>query len=234
MSDPLVFSFEMLGSDQVKGPSRTSEVGSKWQVPDSQDFAVLLSPSGHFASHGKLLSEESVHFKDMGNGGNALSATGVEIKFNYLLRTTPEFRALSPERRNCHFPNEKKLDFFPEYSEANCVLECAWKQAVEECKCAPWFLMGHFARSYMCEAWGNRCFKAVVDERYSKDSFGCPEQCPNNCEFEEFEISKMGVGTLSASVQSFMCTALQDDPACPQVVMRQNNTEQIIGNSRTL
>ena len=75
------------------------------------------------------------------------------------VKTTNDFKSMGIERRNCLFPDEKELDFFPEYSEANCALECAWKRARMECNCVPWFLKRLFPEDSMCEITGNDCFR---------------------------------------------------------------------------
>ena len=91
---------------------------------------------------------------------------------------------MDPHKRNCFYNNEKQLDFFPVYSEPNCALECAWKHASITCGCAPWFLVKAFrGASPMCEAYGNGCFKRIVDTRYL-DNFGdmsCMQGCLPDC-----------------------------------------------------
>lgn len=87
------------------------------------------------------------------------------MSFTNIVKTTDEFRSLSPKKRNCLYPKEKHLDFFPEYSETSCVLECAWSRAARECGCVPWFLRGHFPDRPMCELTGNACFRSIVDDR---------------------------------------------------------------------
>ena len=75
------------------------------------------------------------------------------------MKTTSDFKGMGIERRNCLFPGEKELDFFPQYSEANCALECAWKRARTECNCVPWFLKTLFPEDVICEITGNDCFR---------------------------------------------------------------------------
>ncbi len=71
----------------------------------------------------------------------------IPVQLTYILEGTEEFRNLAPERRNCYFPNEKILNYFPIYSEGNCYLECVWEVASERCGCVPWFLSKLFPGS---------------------------------------------------------------------------------------
>ena len=95
-----------------------------------------------------------------------------------------QLRSMDPSKRNCYYENEKELDFFPVYSEPNCALECAWKHARETCGCVPWFLKTTvFGTRPMCEAYGNMCFRKIVNARYGKN-FGdvtCMEECLPDC-----------------------------------------------------
>ena len=125
------------------------------------------------------------------------------------MKTTSAFKGMGIERRHCLYPNEKELEFFSQYSEANCALECAWKRARMECNCVPWFLKRLFPNDVMCEITGNDCFRGLteftinlcqvpnciaqilfiglvsaryVDERVDE----CATSCLNDCEAMEF------------------------------------------------
>ena len=74
------------------------------------------------------------------------------------------------------------------YSKANCILECAWKEAAEDCGCVPWYLKRNFADSRMCELLGNACFKRMVGDRERSLRDRCEDKCPRDCETTEFEI----------------------------------------------
>ncbi len=92
-------------------------------------------------------------------------------------------RATRPDVRECLFHDEKQLKFSPEYSEPNCVLECSWIVGSETCGCVPWFLMDYFPEHNMCEIYGNRCFRKVVNYRYDgvHATKHCREECPKDC-----------------------------------------------------
>lgn len=55
-----------------------------------------------------------------------------------------------------YISDEKRLSYYPEYSEANCYLECAWRAGAGACGCVPWYLLRLFPRSDVCELAGNR------------------------------------------------------------------------------
>ncbi len=108
---------------------------------------------------------------------------------DYILEGTGEFRALSPQKRNCLYPDEKELKHFPLYSEPNCVLECSWSYAVRTCACAPWFLHSHYPGVHTCEAHGNQCFSDIVNNRYKLMEEECIKGCLPDCETVNYKIS---------------------------------------------
>ena len=111
-------------------------------------------------------------------------------KVELFLEGTDDFKAMSPEKRNCYYPHEKPLEHFDVYSEANCVLQCAWSEALQECGCVPWFLAHHFPDSLMCESGGNRCFKSAVDGRNDADnSTSCIAACLPDCETIQYDVA---------------------------------------------
>jgi amiloride-sensitive sodium channel len=46
---------------------------------------------------------------------------------------------LSPRQRGCVFESEKKLTYFPVYSEANCIAECRIERTVNYCNCSHFY-----------------------------------------------------------------------------------------------
>ena len=111
------------------------------------------------------------------------------------VETTPEFRGISPRKRECYFPDESKLEWHNTYSEPNCVNECAWKFAEKSCNCVPWFLKEHFPASPICEYYGNKCFKTLVDNRYEMMAEnGCNKVCLVDCERYQIKIEKQEKG----------------------------------------
>ena len=79
--------------------------------------------------------------------------------------------------------------FFPAYSQSNCILECSWRLAKDRCGCVPWFLKRQFVQEPVCELFGNRCFKDLVDKRYKSGlTAECREGCFPDCELTEYKI----------------------------------------------
>lgn len=157
------------------------------------------------------------------------------MSFDYVLKTTEDFRALSPEKRRCLFPQELELDIFPEYSEANCVLECAWRLASERCQCVPWFLKPQFPKAVMCEAFGNRCFRHLVDNRYKEEN-PCSSQCPDDCETYEFQ-PETSTREVPGAFVTVMCSANFESigkalPYCRDGFNRENYTGMILGQAK--
>lgn len=155
---------------------------SKWYPRDSTSYSVLIAGRGQFST-GSLSTRKDIVQKIQYGHSNFLD-TG--LSYGSALKTTPEFRTLNPEKRECLFPDEKVLMFFPEYSEPSCMLECAWNRARDKCGCVPWFLGEHYPDSPMCEVRGNACFKIIIDERYENAPDGCDEvTCPADCQHAE-------------------------------------------------
>jgi hypothetical protein len=69
-------------------------------------------------------------------------------------------------RRKCLREDEKTLRFFPVYTEANCILECAWNVAGNNCGCVPWFLKRYYPGKPLCEITGNECFRGETFIRW--------------------------------------------------------------------
>ncbi len=59
----------------------------------------------------------------------------------------------------------------------------------EACNCLPWFLFGKLegnARSRLCERYGNRCFRNIVEHRNEEKDEYCADQCLPDCERTEY------------------------------------------------
>ena len=171
-------------------------------------YDVLITPRGSFTMS-KLTTLNNL-LVEVGqfdyNYYNYL--VNVRIKMDTILRNTKDFRGMGVGQRGCLFKDELDLEFFPEYSNANCVLECSWRLAKDTCGCVPWFLRSNnsFPGSKLCEVMGNRCFKSLVDGRYREQPQKgiCMERCLDDCEVTEFrldaEVKKMS--KMSGSVCS--------------------------------
>lgn len=78
--------------------------------------------------------EDTAIVKLLPAGHEMLSA--VTLKSVY---STEAVRTLSPRRRACVFKSEKKLTYFPVYSQTNCVAECRVEYTVYYCNCSHFF-----------------------------------------------------------------------------------------------
>ncbi len=145
-------------------------------------FSIVVTPQNSFAV-GKVQEEESV-WKPI----HANHETIIKISVDRSTETTSELKRIRADKRGCLYEDEKVLDFFDTYSEANCVLECAWKRAASECQCVPLFLADLFSKRDICEAHGNRCFKRLVKARYQAKVKECFSECRHDCEFAEYSI----------------------------------------------
>ena len=166
-------------------PLARKDSGKKTIPP--QQYEVLFTQPGHFTV-GRLEEEDKMVWRTesrktwLTNGWR----WDVKVAVNRRTGTTATFKGLSPEMRGCFYPEEHPLEFFPAYSESNCVLECAWRDAKDKCGCVPWFLgRDHFPSSPLCTLSGNSCFRARVHARY--DFHGpCEKKCLTDCERVEY------------------------------------------------
>ena len=159
-----------------------------WTPHDTALYDILITPKGNFAV-GQLATKANSEAL-MGDMFPRNIYKMVKIYFTNIVRTTKEFRNLDPAKRNCLFKDEASLEHFPVYTEANCMVECAWRHAKEICLCVPWFLKGYFPEVPLCELFGNKCFRDVVDTRYKRLTGLCRNQCLPDCEITEFTIKK--------------------------------------------
>ena len=115
----------------------------------------------------------------------------------------PEYRGLNPDWRRCYFPDEFALKWHTNYSEPNCVTECTWSYASEECQCIPWFLVKYFPGFPVCELYGNKCFRTLIDNRYDLlEETGCSEQCLDDCNKLELTSRATSFGYASTTGES--------------------------------
>ncbi len=88
----------------------------------------------------------------------------------YVHNSTDAFKAMNPKQKNCYLPKcEKQLKMFEEYSEADCMLECAWDLGTKLCQCIPWYLSDKYPNDQVCEVFGNR----FVTLTYRLYTFNC-------------------------------------------------------------
>ena len=102
-----------------------------------------------------------------------------------LVRTTEDFNNLAIHQRNCKLPHETDgFMFLKKYSRIGCEFECAAKQAIQICKCIPWYYSNDFKKWPICEMFKGYCFETIIsDETYYRK---CTAQCLKDCQETEF------------------------------------------------
>ncbi len=143
-------------------------------------LSLMITPPGHYSVSPLVERKNAVFFIHPELFAN-LIMWELQVELEYITSTTAEFRALSPEKRNCFYKDENQLRLFPSYSETNCFLECSWEYAVRECNCSPWFLLDTFPSKDLCEIYGNMCFTKVVNQRH-EGNIPCKHRCLPDCE----------------------------------------------------
>ena len=110
-----------------------------------------------------------------------IKSSGVEIHPGYEttiriniqeLKSNPEIRKLSPNKRGCKFEDENgDLTIFKWYSKINFLFECRMKLMEKMCGCRPWDYPTDLNRSEtsekedprrICDYFGNICFHAMM------------------------------------------------------------------------
>ena len=66
-----------------------------------------------------------------------------------------DLESIDPQRRQCYFKNEKKLELHQKYSQSNCFLECSLQYSLKKMNgsCMPWYfpIVNHSLK--MCDPW---------------------------------------------------------------------------------
>ena len=152
---------------------KIEDVTPEWTSYEKYIFDVSITPHNYF-SIGKLATRGDYEGTYGDKKPYYATSTKLGLTFTNIVRTTSDFRydsienlsradryprrSMDPKKRNCYFHDEKTLEFFPMYTEPNCMLECAWRAAAGNCGCVPWFLKSkeRFTGDRICEIFGNR------------------------------------------------------------------------------
>ena len=113
----------------------------------------------------------------------------IELKPGYMVsvkvipqvvEASKEFESFEVKDRKCKEPHETdgfKLTHF--YTRIGCEFECALSQALQVCKCLPWYYPNNFTETPICDMFGAKCFDMIIsDETYYKK---CPVDCLEDC-----------------------------------------------------
>ena len=132
--------------------------------------------------------------------GNMMTRPGYEnnIKVNAIyLKAKEEIRKYEPDRRNCFFKDEYKLEIHRDYSQFNCIFECETtfaSKCLSTCSeynqtcncndaefidkifynsseaCVPWFYPTNNETSrQMCDPWKTQKFQEIMQKQIPKD-----------------------------------------------------------------
>ncbi|TRY80058.1 hypothetical protein TCAL_06773, partial [Tigriopus californicus] len=137
-----------------------------------------------------IFSEPETTALIMNRGDSVVQDLDLKVDVIQVVKTTPEFKAMKWQTRNCLYPEEKKLSFFNKYSESSCFLECAWSKAKDQCGCVPWFLLDHFPDSSVCMIHGNNCFRNLIELRYELLREDCEANCLADCDRYTYQYEK--------------------------------------------
>ena len=93
-----------------------------------------------------------------------------------MLKSTKEFSELDLNVRNCKFTHETDgFIFLKNYSKSGCEFECASQEALNICKCLPWFYPNNLTMWPICENFAASCFNNIVSNG------SCYKNCSNRC-----------------------------------------------------
>lgn len=137
----------------------------------------------------------------------ALSATNIDA--------SDELRSISPEDRNCLFPDETSLlSIHQTYSQTNCLLECTILYAQKSIlaaypnltePCIPWYLPFPKSTVPVCDPWMAVQFETIMSQNTTEDvcSYCYPdcqktifEQSVTALPFKECDESNLGISEL--------------------------------------
>lgn len=130
------------------------------------------------------------------------------------LEAKNEIKRYRPEKRKCYFPEEYPLEIHQEYSQDNCLFECATDFATKcistcsesgkECDCTdvmfmkndetnrteccvPWFYPVHHRNPCkMCSPWNQEKFLRIINEKLPKEECS---HCLADCKTTKYETS---------------------------------------------
>lgn len=101
-----------------------------------------------------------------------LSATA--IKSDASLRNYP------PDKRNCYFPEERKLRFFNSYTKAHCDFECFSNFTLNKCGCVK-FSMPRSNDTSVCDLDNAHCYFYATNEWTEFDDEEDKKKTPCDC-----------------------------------------------------
>ncbi|CAD7089986.1 unnamed protein product [Hermetia illucens] len=99
-----------------------------------------------------------------------------------------QVRQLGVTERNCLFPEERRLRFFSEYDDENCIIECQILSIIERCECVPYYFI-EVPNIPVCNFTKIPClvdnFEHTIVRKESAE-YRC--ECPPSCQNTIFDV----------------------------------------------
>ena len=159
-------------------------------LPDAYGYSQTSELNGtlFFSSNGHFTTTEGavVPLNEYWPKGTQ-TIFDMQFKVSNFINASDSLTSLSPRRRKCFFPEERQLEYYPVYSQSNCILECSWKVIAEKYKCAPWYLLEHMPQYDPCDNNGNAWFQFAVSRRHEIEN-DCTDKCLPDCISVEYNL----------------------------------------------
>ena len=110
---------------------------------------------------------------------NKIAISAVNIKADKKIRT------LSTATRQCYFNDEHPLEMHKQYSQQNCIIECALNYSYHQVasrrqgqvKCSPWFYPVADQKLKICNPWEKKDFQKILGKVTYKECNYCLPDC---------------------------------------------------------
>ena len=113
---------------------------------------------------------------------------------SYIISADDDIKSISPEKRECFFPDESHLTLYKTYSFINCDMECKILQVESELGCVPWFLPKGIKTMFLifqltncivfkgdessiCDPWTAFMFQKQMEKVEVTESCNCAPDC---------------------------------------------------------
>ena len=113
---------------------------------------------------------------------------------SYIISADDDIKSISPEKRECFFPDERHLTLYKTYSFINCDMECKILQVESELGCVPWFLPKGIKTMFLifqltncivfkgdessiCDPWTAFMFQKQMEKVEVTESCNCAPDC---------------------------------------------------------
>lgn len=95
-------------------------------------------------------------------------------------RVDENLRRYRPEKRQCYFDNERKLQFYRQYTKDNCFNECLINYTLNTCGCVK-FSMLRRKDTQICNVTKLQCYLNALSDWPNNDEASATSEFPCNC-----------------------------------------------------